>query len=222
MIVTLEKHNDVGVILIDDGNKNVINHQVLDELEPTFAEAERDTKAIVISGRPGSFCAGYDISVMTGDDPGAASELGLRGGKFAHQLYSSKNPLLAVSTGHAFTIGAIWLACCDIRIGEKGNYKYCMSEVKLGVPFGAWPLQPLKARLSPAHQIEALLHSKPYPPEEAVAAGYIDQLTEPGAGLAVAIDKAKVLARLPQSAYAKSKLQLREEALSVMAADLGL
>ena len=222
MAVALTVEENVAVLTIDDGSRNVINHSVLDELEAHWEAVEGSAGAVVLTGRPGSFCAGYDIKVMTGDDPSAAAELGRRGGRFAHRLFGSALPTVAVSTGHAFTIGAVWLACCDLRIGEAGSFKYGMSEVALGVPFSPWPLEPLKARLSPRHLTAALLHSQIYDPEGAVDAGFIDELVPAGAGLTTALEAAARLAELPPDAYARSKRVLRHDALEIMAADLGI
>ena len=72
---------------------------------------------------------------VTGDDPDASAKLGKRGGQLAKRIFASPIPVVGLSQGHAFTIGAVWLACCDVRIGERGDYKYGMTEVKLGVPF---------------------------------------------------------------------------------------
>ena len=209
MTVNLAIEDRLATLTIDDGGKNVINHDVLDQLEAAWEKVEADASALILTGRPGSFCAGYDISVMTGGDQGAARKLGQRGGRFAHRLFGSRMPTVAVSTGHAFTIGAVWLACCDVRIGEAGRFKYGMSEVALNVPFSAWPLEPLKARLNPQHQIQALLHSRIYDPEGALEAGFIDELVEEGKGMERARAVASELARLPVEAYRQSKRQQR-------------
>jgi enoyl-CoA hydratase len=222
MTVTLNMHDGVAVIGLDDGNKNVINHGVLQELEDAWSRAEAEANAVIIAGREGSFCAGYDISVMTGDDRAAASELGRRGGRFAYRLFGSALPTVAVSTGHAFTIGALWLACCDIRIGEEGSFKYGMSEVALDVPFTPWPLEPLRERLNPQHQLPAILHSRIYDPAGALEAGFIDRLVAAGEGMTAAMTAAAELAALPRKAYSASKRQLRADSLAVMAKDLGL
>ena len=222
MSVSLTIEEDVALITIDDGNKNVINHALLDELEAAWEDAENDAKAVVLNGRSGSFCAGYDISVMTGDDPNASRELGRRGGTLAYRLFGSSKPLVGCAPGHAFTIGALWLACCDIRIGEEGRFKYGMTEVALNVPFSEWPLEPLKARLDSRQLIPAILHSKVYSPQEALQAGFIDQLVPAGQGLDSAMAQAAELAMLPQEAYARTKRVLRNDALAVMAKDLGI
>ena len=40
MAVTLEMRDNVAVVQIDDGKRNVINHDLLDELEELWTEAE--------------------------------------------------------------------------------------------------------------------------------------------------------------------------------------
>ena len=73
--------------------------------------------------------------------------------------------MVGLSQGHGFTIGAVWLACCDVSIGEEGSFKYGMTEVALNVPLSAWALEPLRAKLNTSHQVPALSHSTIYPPE---------------------------------------------------------
>ena len=84
MSVTTDIQDDIAIIQFDDGNKNVINHELLDDLESAFDQTEHsNAKVLILQGREGSFCAGYDLSVMVGDDPKAASRLGQRGGNIA-------------------------------------------------------------------------------------------------------------------------------------------
>jgi enoyl-CoA hydratase/carnithine racemase len=40
MTVSLDMRGDVGLITIDDGKKNVINHESLDELEEAWETSE--------------------------------------------------------------------------------------------------------------------------------------------------------------------------------------
>ncbi|MEM7216999.1 MAG: crotonase/enoyl-CoA hydratase family protein [Pseudomonadota bacterium] len=222
MSVSITQHNQVAVICMDDGNKNVINHDVLDALESAFDQATSDEAgAIIFKGREGSFCAGYDLAVMKGADPQAASRLGRRGGLLARRILSSPIPVVGLSQGHSFTIGAVWLACCDLSIGERGAYKYGMTEVTLNVPLTGWALEPVKARLARSERIPALLHSKLYPPEQAQAAGFIDELVASGEGLTAALARAEPLAGLPRDAYLATKLALRQSILDSMNRDLG-
>ena len=222
MAVSYSLENSVAHINFDDGQKNVINHDVLDQLEEAWISAQSEAKAIVISGRPGSFCAGYDLSVMMGEDSAAAVELGARGGKLAHQIFGSDIPVVGCSMGHAFTIGALWLACCDVRIGEEGNFKYGMTEVALNVGFSPWLLVPLREAIHPRYFNSVVMHSRVFQPPEAREAGFIDELLPSGAGLERAKAVAAQLSELPSKAYIATKTLLRSEGLAIMAKDLGL
>ena len=220
MSVSLQMHGSVAVVEFDDGNKNVINHDVLDELEPIWAQAEEAGDAIVFKGREGSFCAGYDIKVMTGGDREASSRLGTRGGGLAARIHACPKPVVGLAQGHAFTIGLVWLAGCDVRIGEAGQYRLGMTEVALGVPLSGWALEPMRARVKREHQFAALVHSRQYSPQEAVEVGYLDELVEAGLGLQAALAKAEALAALPAEAYRLTKLALREGVLDIMNAQV--
>lgn len=216
MTVSLEINEDIAVIVIDDGNRNVINHSVLDHLESVWEEAQSRARAILLKGREGSFCAGYDIAVMTGDDPAASVELGLRGGRLAKEIYGSPIPVVGLVQGHAFTIGPVWLAGCDARIGESGPYKFGMTEVALSVPLTGWALEAMRSRLNPGHQVEALLHSKIYDPEGAFEAGFIDHLVARGEGYDLALQLTTELAKLPATSYRETKMALRQSVLELM------
>ena len=68
MQITSELTGDVALITMDDGKKNAITPQAIADLNTAFDGAESDAKAVVLAGRPGSFCAGFDLSIMTGGD----------------------------------------------------------------------------------------------------------------------------------------------------------
>ena len=222
MTASINMHENIAVITIDDGGKNVINHEVLEDLEAAFDKAENNgTGAIVLKGRQGCFCAGYDIAVrITGNDPEAAARLGKRGARLARRIYGSKLPVIGLSEGHALTIGALWLACSDFCIAESGTFKYVMKEVALNVPLTDWVLGPLRDKLDTRHHVSALLHSMVYSPEGALEAGFVDQLVSASEGLNSALQKAAALAELPAPAYQQTKLAMRKNNLESMDAFL--
>ena len=66
MEITLDITDDVGLIRFDDGKKNAFTLDGIKNLTGAFDEAEANAKAIVLTGRPGSFCAGFDLATMMG------------------------------------------------------------------------------------------------------------------------------------------------------------
>ncbi len=220
MDVSIDLQDDVALITMDDGKKNAITHEAIADLHVAFDKAEADAKAIVFAGRPGSFCAGFDLATMTGGDMKAAMALGQAGGKIALRLWSLGKPLVAACTGHAFTIGAIWLCACDTRIGEEGKFKIGMTETKMGMGLGPWSLEPLKARLSQRLWIPSIVQSRVYDAAGALEAGFLDEVVPAGQAVERACAIAAELATLPGHAYAMNKLATRKESIAIMTADL--
>lgn len=220
MDITLDIQDDVALIGMDDGKKNAITLAAMADLNAALDKADADAKAVVLAGRPGSFCAGFHMPTMMGDDQGAIRALSDGGARLTLRLYSYSKPLVAACTGHGFTIGAIWMSACDTRIGETGDYKHGMTETRLGMPLPMWALKPLKERIAPQHWIPAIVQSRIYDPEGAVEAGFLDEVVPEGQAVEHACTLAAELAQLPGKAYAFNKLITRKESLEIMRADL--
>ena len=222
MEISLDITDKVAHIRFDDGKKNSFTLEGIQDLTAAFEEAEARAQAIVLSGRPGSFCAGFDLPTMMGDDHDAIRKLGLGGGRLALRMYQCGKPLVAACTGHAFTIGCFWLLASDTRIGENGRFKFSMIETQVGMSFTPWSFTLFEARLSKRHYTAAVVQSKVYDPRGAVDAGFLDELVDEGESTTKALEAAAALAELPATAYAANKLATRQEGIEIMKRDLGL
>ena len=220
--VTLELSQNIALITLDDGKKNAITLDAISDINSALDKAEADAGAIVLAGRPGSFCAGFDLATMTGGDMEAIGALGNGGGRLAYRLYALGKPLLAACTGHAFTIGAFWLLACDTRIGEAGKFKFGFNETQMGMVLGPWSLELLKARINPMLYVPTVAQARLYDPEGAMDVGLLDAVLGESEAIPATLEAAGALAQLPAKAYAGNKLGVRREALGIMASDLGL
>lgn len=220
MQVTLDLSDGIACVRMDDGKKNAITPEAIRGLNEALDEAEAKADAIALAGRRGSFCAGFDLAIMTGTDVGAIREVGLGGGRLALRLYRSAKPIVAACTGHAFTIGALWLLASDTRVGEQGPFKLAMTETKMGVALPPWALELLEARIAKPHYLPVVAQSKGYDPEAAIAAGFLDEVVSDGESEARALAIAAELAALPAAAYADNKLSRRGPSLEIMERDL--
>ena len=222
MQVQVENRNGVALIQFDDGKKNAITPEAAAAILAGLEEAEASADAIVIAGRPGAFCAGFELATMTSGDVEAIGELTLAGAKILYKLYGTGKPLVAACTGHAFTIGALWLLACDTRIGEQGAYKFSMIETAMGMVMPDWAMEPLKARVNPTRFLPVVTQSVTLDPVGAVDAGFLDRLVPEGEAVDAAVKLAAELGKLPGKAYAGNKLVPRQQPLQIMAASLGL
>ena len=58
-VVKLSNENEIAVLELDDGKANALNHDVIASLIEKLDEVE-DSGAVVITGRPERFSAGFD------------------------------------------------------------------------------------------------------------------------------------------------------------------
>lgn len=73
-IVRFQLSEDVAHITMDDGKANALSHAMIDALNAAFERARDDASAVLLSGREGKFCAGFDLGTLL-SGPEAAREL---------------------------------------------------------------------------------------------------------------------------------------------------
>lgn len=207
--VTLTIADDVAHLAIDDGKANAISHAVIDAVHGALDRAVRDAKAVVLSGRPGRFSAGYDLSVVR-SGPDAVQALVREGALLTMRLYELERPVVAACTGHALAQGAIFLMAADVRIGAAGAFKIGLNEVAIGMPIPIYATELARDRLSRRHLTAATALATIYDPAGAVDAGYLDTVVDPDRVVPAALERAATLAgSLNARAFGATRANLR-------------
>lgn len=215
--VTLTIDGAVATIVIDDGKANALSHDVLGGIEHALDEIEAsDARALVVLGRPGKFSAGFDLSVMTAGPQQARDLLG-RGARLGLRLYEFPLPVVFGVTGHALAMGGILLCCADVRIGARGPFKLGLPEVRIGMPVPAFAVELCRDRVDARWFTRALQLALHLSPDEALEAGFLDQVVEPEEVAALA---ATVAAELAESLHAGPFKMTRATMRSALAAEL--
>ncbi len=184
----------VAVLRMDDGKANAISHEMADQLNAAVDRATADgARAVVIAGRPGRFCAGFDLPTMqAGVDE--ARELLRVGADLALRLYTFSTPVVLAVTGHALAMGAILLMASDLRIGAAGSFKIGLNEVRIGMPVPRFATELADDRLSRRHVDAAVNLATIYDPTGAADAGLLDEVVDPDDVERIAIERATELA----------------------------
>jgi enoyl-CoA hydratase len=206
--VTLELADSVAVVRMDDGKANALSPTMLDALEAALLQAAKGAKATVLVGRPGRFCAGFDLKHMMAG-PAQARALVTRGADVLLGAYAHPHPLVIACSGHALAGGALLVLTGDLRLGTLGDFKIGLNEVAIGMPLPILALEMARDRLDPKKLTEATLTAKQYSPVDAVAAGYLDEVMEPEVLLPAALEQAQRLGELGSAPFAASKRALR-------------
>ena len=206
---------NVAVIALDDGKANAVGHTYIEAMNEGLDRAKKEAAAVVITGRPGVFSAGFDLKEIA-KGPSEQKALVASGAQMLLRLFTHPQPVVAASAGHAIAAGALVLLASDTRIGAAGDFKYGLNETAIGMSLPPFGLQMAICRLSKRHQTQAVLQATLYGPEDAQTVRYLDKVVAPEALEHAAIAQATALAELPVKAYAGTKLVLRAAYIEII------
>jgi enoyl-CoA hydratase len=198
---------------MDDGKVNALSIEMLRDLDAALDRAEADEAIVVLTGRDGVFCAGFDLTLLAGD-AGAAIPMLRAGFELAHRVLSYRRPVIVACSGHAIAMGAFLLLSADYRIGVAGAaHKYTANEVAIGLTMPRAAIAICRPALTPAAFRRAMDLAEVFTPEAALEAGFVDHLVAPEMLLTRGQEHALQLVELDVEAHAATKLRTRRAML---------
>jgi enoyl-CoA hydratase len=217
--VRYERDGRIATIVMDDGKANALSVGMFEDINAAFDQAEADEAVVVLRGREGRFCAGFDLAVLGAGGDEAVTML-RSGFELSHRLLSFPQPVIIACTGHAVAMGVFLLLSGDYRIGVAGSdHTISANEVAIGLTIPRAAVEICRQRLAPAHFQRAIGLAERYTPDTAVAAGFLDAVVPAADLVAAASAKAIELATtLNLTAHAASKLRVRGQALEALRA----
>lgn len=202
-IVTCFEKDGLAHVHMDDGKANAINPEFLAAVNNAL-DAAAEARAVVLTGRPGRFCAGLDLKRLPTLPQAEQVALLTDFGRLTLRLLTFPRPVVAWVEGHAIAGGAVLLMACDRRIGSTGEYNVGLSEVAIGIPMPSFVLELARCTLPTGSMRPAVLHGELFTAEDAVTAGFLDHLGDEDDARAEALK----LARLPEPAYSTTKRRI--------------
>jgi 3,2-trans-enoyl-CoA isomerase len=211
-MLTKIKHDDILELRLERPPVNALHHPLVQELKAAIEAApQQGAKAIVLSGMAGMFSAGLDVAFLLQQDAD-----GMR--RFWHDFFgmlrsvaTSPIPTVAAMTGHSPAGGAVISIFCDYRIAAQGKFKIGLNEVQVGLPVPRVILGGL-VRIVGQRQAERLaVRGMLVSPDEALAAGLVDEVLPPEEVIPKAIDWCRHTLKLPQAALHTTRNSLRAD-----------
>ena len=214
--VNFKTENQISFITMDDGKANAMSVEMLKGLNDALDEAENAGGVVILTGRENILSGGFDLGVFKSGDNAQILEMLTLGAELSYRMLSYPKPIIAACSGHAVAMGTFLLLCCDYRIGATGNSKFAANEVAIGLTVPYFAIEVIKQRIINKHRSKAVGLAHFFEIEEALEAGFVDEIAEPDQVLSAAIAKAEEFLKLDLEAHKGSKLRLREPLLAAL------
>jgi enoyl-CoA hydratase len=215
--VSVEARGNVALVRLDRPPANALDQALLDEATAVAARMTRERPdAVVLTGRPGFFSAGIDLSVAPHLDEAGQRAMVTGINRLMAGWYGCPRPVVTAVNGHAIAGGLFLALCGDWRVGTTEG-RYGLTEVRVGVAYPAVVLAIARAELAPPVLRRLVLRAHLLDAEEAEREGLWDEVLPPGEVLGRALERAEELATLPRRAFEHVKDQLRGPVLAAVA-----
>src|SRR5256714_4459270 len=209
MAVRFEKQDSVGHVVLDRPPANSYDRSFMDELDAAIEEARRDdaVKAILLrSANEKFFSAGADVSVFAKSDFDAQNAFVVCANEAMSKFESTPKVVIAAINGHCLGGGLEIALCCDFRIAAEGGYRIGLPEVTLGLLPGTGGTQRLPRLIGRQKALDFMLRGTTMPPQDALAAGIVDEVVPAAVLTERAVERARVYATGPTFAIGRIKL----------------
>jgi enoyl-CoA hydratase len=209
-LATYELADGVATVTMDDGKVNALSVDMLGQVAAHLDQAERDEAVVLITGRERTLSAGFDLRT----EPEGWPAMLVAGARLAERMLSFPRPVVVACNGNAIAMGGFLLLSGDYRIGTGGDFRIGLNEVAIGLTLPFFAIAIAQHRLTRPYYDRCAITGTTFGPDEALDAGFLDQLVDPGELHDVAREVAAQLAGINMQAHAATKLRVREQALA--------
>jgi enoyl-CoA hydratase len=210
-MIKIEEQKNISILKMERGKGNALNLEfsmaLLDALDVL---EQNSTRALVITGKDSTFCAGVDLAAMAEGGAQYVHKYVPLMQRVFERFARFPKPVVAAVNGHAIAGGAIIMFAADQSILVNSSARVGLTEVVVGVKFPAWALELARFAVPAQHLSKVALTGRTFAPQESLAMGLVDELIEADNLLERAITVAVELAAIDQEVFASTKMALRE------------
>ncbi len=208
--ILLERQETIVTLTLNRADKlNAIDGAMLDALDQVLSrlEADRDCRAVILTGAGRAFSAGADIKEWTALTPQEfGRSWGIRGHRLFDRLAGLAPPVIAAINGIAFGGGLELALCADLRIAAEGA-RLGLPEVTIAALPGWGGTQRLPRLIGPGRAKQMILTGQPVDAAGALAFGLVTEVVAADALLARARELAlQLAANAPLAVQAAKRL----------------
>jgi enoyl-CoA hydratase/carnithine racemase len=175
--IMVERHGRIGYLTMNrPARRNALSLEHMQELIAALRVlgADRSIAVVVLRGNGPVFCAGHDLSEMTGQTPEFYQQLFAVCTQLMQSIQAIPQPVIAQVHGIATAAGCQLVATCDLVVaGEEA--RFATPGVKIGL-FCSTPMVALSRAVSAKKAMEMLLTGDFISAQEAKAEGLVNRV----------------------------------------------
>jgi enoyl-CoA hydratase/carnithine racemase len=207
-MIRVHLENGIMEVTLDSRKGNMLSKEDIVMLAEHISAAAEDqgVSGLLLTGAGAAFCTGLDIDPTAGNPEYVEEVFRLFDGLLL-QLFVFPKPVVAAVNGHSIGGGLLLQSAADrVVAADHPRIKLGLPEVKLGIAIDKVMYELLAFNAaSPKTLASMLLGGAYYTPGQAVALGFIDELTSGDSLMATARAQMAELASLPAAAYRETK-----------------
>ena len=181
------------VLIARPAKRNAINDDLVRAMHATFDAMPSTVKAVVLHGAGECFCAGLDLSEVRENTIPEAVHHSRRWHAAFDRIQFGRAPVIAVLHGAVVGGGLELAAAAHIRVAEESTF-YALPEGKRGIFVGGGGSVRISRLIGVARMTDMMLTGRVLTAQEGLQLGLSTYLTEPGQGLAKAMELAQGIA----------------------------
>lgn len=177
MLEKIEHADEIVELRLDRPPVNALNPGLVKRLDDAIAQAQAaDTKALVLSGKPGLFSAGLDVPELLALDEAGMEVFWEAFFGLLERIARSEIPVVAALTGHSPAGGTVIALFADYRIQAEGGFRLGLNEVQVGLVVPPVIHRALVRLIGPYPAERHLVAGEMIPAAEALEIGLVDEL----------------------------------------------
>jgi enoyl-CoA hydratase len=211
----IERSLDEGILTLRlaHGKASALDVELLEALLRELEGAAADVRAVILTGTGSIFSAGVDLFRLTREGADYVRRFLPLLSRVLRALFAFPRPVVAAANGHAIAGGCLLVLAADARLMAGGGGRIGVPELLVGVPFPTTALEVARFAV-PRDKVQSLIYTgRTLQPQDALAAGLIDEVVAPADLQARAQEVARQFALIPPEVYRLTKQALRAETL---------
>jgi enoyl-CoA hydratase len=209
---------DIAILRMCHGKANAMDTELCNTMVGELTKLQ-SAKAVIITGQGRIFSAGVDLRRALAEGPEYFKTFLPALCRMFETVFFYPKPVIAALNGHAVAGGCVLACAADRRLMGRDAGRMGVTELLVGVPFPVIAIEIVRFVLAPGRFEHAIFSGATFPPEEALAQGFVDTVVEPTELLERAVAAAQALAAISPAAFALSKRQTRQPARDRWEAD---